>query len=109
MDAPVERTTSQSAAIAQELAVFVELERRSIGKPTQTALTVRWAQAVRLDRPRSVPADVVSRILALQRSGAKWAAIASELNTENGPTAQCRKRWYLATIRLAATEAGLAA
>jgi DNA invertase Pin-like site-specific DNA recombinase len=102
LDAPVDTTTPQGAAMAQVLAVFAELERRLIGERTKAALAVRRAQGVRLGRPRNLPTDVVSRIVESRRSGATWAAIASGLNTESVPTAQGGKCWYPATVRLVA-------
>lgn len=44
---------------------------------------------------------------ALRCNGATWASIASELNDEDVPTAQCGRYWYPATVRhvvLAAAE-----
>ena len=102
LDAPVDTTTPQGAAMAQVLAVFAELERRLIGERTKAALAVRKAQGVRLGRPRNLPTDVVSRIVESRRSGATWATIASGLNTDRVPTAQGGKCWYPATVRLVA-------
>ena len=102
LDAPVDTTTPQGAAMAQVLAVFAELERRLIGERTKAALAVRKAQGVRLGRPRNLPTDVVSRIAESRSSGATWAAIASRLNSDNVPTAQGGKCWYPATVRLVA-------
>ena len=102
LDAPVDTTTPQGAAMAQVLAVFAELERRLIGERTKAALAVRKAQGVRLGRPRNLSSDVVSRIVESRRSGATWAAIASGLNTDSVPTAQGGKCWYPATVRLVA-------
>ena len=44
LDAPVDTTTPQGAAMAQVLAVFAELERRLIGERTKAALAVKRAQ-----------------------------------------------------------------
>jgi hypothetical protein len=41
LDAPVDTTTPQGAAMAQVLAVFAELERRLIGERTKAALAVK--------------------------------------------------------------------
>lgn len=102
LDAPVDTTTPQGAAMAQVLAVFAELERRLIGERTKAALAVRRAQGVRLGRPRNLPSDVVSRIVESRHSGATWAAIASGLNADSVPTAQGGKCWYPATVRFVA-------
>lgn len=99
LDAPVDTTTPQGAAMAQVLAVFAELERRLIGERTKAALAIRRSQGVRLGRPQSLSADVIERIVARRRAGATLSAIARELNDENVPTAQGGKTWYPATIR----------
>ena len=109
LDAPVDTTTPQGAAMAQVLAVFAELERRLIGERTKAALAVRRSQGVRLGRPQTLSHDVVSRIVRSRLQGATWASIAGELNDELVPTAQGGKCWYPATVRhvaLAAEEAG---
>src|ERR1700688_4055499 len=61
LDAPVDTTTPQGAAMAQVLAVFAELERRLIGERTKAALAVRRSQGVRLGRPPTLSPDVVER------------------------------------------------
>lgn len=109
LDAPVDTTTPQGAAMAQVLAVFAELERRLIGERTKAALAVRRAQGVRLGRPQTLSQDVVARIVASRRNGATWTAIAAELNVEKVPTAQGGKCWYPATVRHVALAAEPAA
>lgn len=99
LDAPVDTTTPQGAAMAQVLAVFAELERRLIGERTKAALAVRRSQGVKLGRPRNLPDGVVSRIVDARQTGSTWAAIASDLNEQGIPTSQGGKRWYPATVR----------
>src|ERR1035438_8229854 len=82
LDAPVDTTTPQGAAMAQVLAVFAELERRLIGEPTRSALAVRKSQGVRLGRPTVLSNSLVHRIRKMRRSGSTWNAIASTLNYE---------------------------
>jgi DNA invertase Pin-like site-specific DNA recombinase len=48
LDAPVDTTTPQGAAMAQVFAVFAELERRLIAERTKAALAVKRSQGVRL-------------------------------------------------------------
>jgi DNA invertase Pin-like site-specific DNA recombinase len=103
LDANVDTTTPQGAAMTQVLAVFAELERRLIGERTKAALAVKKAQGVKLGRPRTLPAEVVERIRSARATGASWSAIARELNTAAVPTAQGGARWYPATVRLVAT------
>jgi len=99
LDAPVDTTTPQGAAMAQVLAVFAELERRLIGERTKVALAVRKSQGVQLGRPQTLPIEVRNRILSMRQSGMTFAAIAAQLNVERIPTAQGGIRWWPATIR----------
>ena len=109
LDAPVDTTTPQGAAMAQVLAVFAELERRLIGERTKAALAVRRAQGVRLGRPQTLSQAIVARIVASRGDGATWTAIAAELNDEGVPTAQGGRCWYPATVRYVALAAEAAA
>lgn len=99
LDAPVDTTTPQGAAMAQVLAVFAELERRLIGERTKAALAVRRAQGVRLGRPQTLPTDVRQRILSMRQSAMTLKAIATELNDECVPTSQGGRKWWPATVR----------
>jgi DNA invertase Pin-like site-specific DNA recombinase len=102
MDANVDTTTPQGAAMTQVLAVFAELERRLIGERTKAALAVKVAQGVKLGRPRTLPTEVAERIRTAHIAGASWSAIARELTAEGVPTAQGGARWYPATVRYVA-------
>jgi DNA invertase Pin-like site-specific DNA recombinase len=99
LDAPVDTTTPQGAAMAQVLAVFAELERRLIGERTKAALAVRRSQGVRLGRPKTLPQELVKRIVDARSEGATWTSISNKLNDESVPTAQGGKSWYPATVR----------
>jgi len=109
LDAPVDTTTPQGAAMAQVLAVFAELERRLIGERTKAALAVKRAQGVRLGRPPTLSAEIVGRIVAAREAGGNWSSIARELNADDVPTAQGGRRWYPATVRYVALSAEVAA
>jgi DNA invertase Pin-like site-specific DNA recombinase len=98
LDAPVDTTTPQGAAMAQVLAVFAELERRLIGERTKAALAVKKSQGVKLGRPRTLPVGVVARIVAARQSGASWSTIARDLDEHQVPTGQGGK-WWPATVR----------
>lgn len=102
MDANVDTTTPQGAAMCQVLAVFAELERRLIGERTKAALAVKKAQGVKLGRPRTLAPELVERIRAAHAGGASYSTIARELTTEGVPTAQGGARWYPATVRYVA-------
>ena len=106
LDAPVDTTTPQGAAMAQVLAVFAELERKLIGERTKAALAIKQSQGVRLGRPRTLPAEVVDRILVEREAGATWSAIADELNNAGVPTAQGGRQWHPATVRYVALSEG---
>ncbi len=99
LDAPVDTTTPQGAAMAQVLAVFAELERRLIGERTKAALAVRRAQGVRLGRPPLLPKELIARITRLRDDGLTWSSISESLNREGVPTAQGGECWYPATVR----------
>jgi DNA invertase Pin-like site-specific DNA recombinase len=109
LDAPVDTTTPQGAAMAQVLAVFAELERRLIGERTKAALAIKRAQGVRLGRPPKLSLEIVERILSERQAGGTWSAIARKLNDEGVPTAQGGLKWYPATVRYIAQAANTAA
>jgi len=102
LDANVDTTTPQGAAMTQVLAVFAELERRLIGQRTRDALAVRKAQGVKLGRPRTLDPGVVARIRHAHTGGEGWSKIARDLTAERVPTAQGGARWYPATVRYVA-------
>lgn len=95
----IDTSTPTGQATANVIATFAQLERRLIGQRTRDALAVRRAQGVRLGRPRTLPADVVARIVADRTAGLGWSAIGRALDAENVPTAQGGARWYPATVR----------
>lgn len=102
LDVSVDTTTPQGAAMAQILSVFAELERRLIGERTKAALAVKKVQGVQLGRPRTLPDDVVDRIVAAREKGETWRIIANDLNSDGVRTAQGGRAWYPATVRLVA-------
>jgi len=102
LDANVDTTTPQGAAMTQVLAVFAELERRLIGQRTREALAVCKAQGVKLGRPRTLPTEVVERIRTAHDEGQSWSKIARDLTDEGVRTAQGGARWYPATVRYVA-------
>ncbi len=98
-DLGVDTSTPAGEAMANVMATFAQLERRMIGQRTRDALAARRAQGVRLGRPRTLPAEVVARIVADRASGLGWSAIGRALDAESIPTAQGGARWYPATVR----------
>ena len=99
LDSPADLTTPTGEAMAGVLAVFAQLERRLIGERTRLALAERRKAGVVLGRPRSVPANVVERIVREYRAGASLASIARKLSAEAVPTAQGGARWHASTVR----------
>jgi len=99
LDLGVDTTTPAGEAMANVMATFAQLERRLIGQRTREALAAKRAQGVRLGRPRSLPDEVVSRIVILHDQGESWSAIARALDADAVPTAQGGARWYPATVR----------
>lgn len=99
LDAPVDTTTPQGAAMAQVLAVFAELERRLVGERTKSALAVRKSQGIRLGRPSHLPTELIQRILQMRSTGMTLRQIADLLNREQTPTGQGGKLWYAGTVR----------
>lgn len=98
-DLGVDTTTPAGEAMANVMATFAQLERRMIGQRTKDALAVRRSEGVRLGRPRSLPDDVVDRIVSARDVGATWSAIADELDHDGVATAHGGQRWYPATVR----------
>jgi DNA invertase Pin-like site-specific DNA recombinase len=98
LDVAVDTSTPAGEAMAHVLGTFGQLERRLIGQRTKDALAMRRAAGIRLGRPRTLPDDVVARIVALRMEGYTLQAIAGRLNDEGVPTAQGGRRWYPSTI-----------
>jgi len=98
-------TTPQGEAMASMSAVFAQLERRLISQRITEALAVKKAEGVQIGRPRSLPADVVARIVAERaQPDAKgrpvaFQAIADGLNRDGVPTAQGGRLWRPSSVQ----------
>jgi DNA invertase Pin-like site-specific DNA recombinase len=99
LDLGLDLSTPQGELVANVLASVAQWERRIIGVRTKEALAVKKAQGVRIGRPPTLPAQVVSRIRRERAKGKSLAAIAEGLNADRVPTAQGGRRWYPATVR----------
>lgn len=99
LDLGVDTTTAQGELMASVFSSFAQFERRLIGQRTKSALAVKAAQGVKLGRPRSLPDEVVDRIVRLHEAGEGWTAVARVLNAEQVPTAQGGASWHPATVR----------
>jgi DNA invertase Pin-like site-specific DNA recombinase len=84
--------------VANLLATFAQFERRLIGQRTKEALAAKRAQGVRLGRPRTMPDEVVTRIVSERASDKTLQAIADGLNADRVPTAQGGRQWWPQTV-----------
>jgi DNA invertase Pin-like site-specific DNA recombinase len=98
LDVGVDLSTAAGEAMANMTAVFAQLERRLIGERTRAALAVKKAEGKRLGRPRSLPPELVGRIVAQRSSGATLQAIANGLHADGVPTARGGACWRPCTI-----------
>ena len=99
LDLGVDTSTPAGEMMANILATFAQFERRMIGQRTKDALAQKRASGVRLGRPRSLPPQVIDRIVAEREAGGTLQAIADHLNAEMVPTAQGGQRWWPGTVR----------
>lgn len=106
LDIGLDTTTANGRMMAGIVAVVAEWERELIGQRTRDALAVKRMQGVTLGRPRTMPADLVTRMRRMRERGASYAGIAEKLNAERVPTAQGGQRWYPSTVRKALRPAG---
>jgi DNA invertase Pin-like site-specific DNA recombinase len=99
LDLGVDTSTPAGEMMANVLASFAQFERRLIGQRTREALAVKKAQGVILGRPKTVTAELTSRISALRAEGYRLTEIANVLNDENVPTVRGGRCWYASTVR----------
>lgn len=88
LDLGVDTNTPQGEAMAGQLVVMAQFERRLIGQRTKDALAVRRAQGIHTGRRSTLPDDVVQRILgdaARGRSNADIAPVAQRRRGPHGP------------------------
>lgn len=95
----LDMSTPTGEALAGNMFVFAQLERRLIGQRTAAALAVKRANGVRLGRPQTLPDDVVRRILNERSEGRTMAAIAASLTDDGVPTARGGSRWLPSSIQ----------
>lgn len=84
----IDMSTPMGEAMAGNVLVFAQLERRLIGQRTAAALAVKRANGVRLGRPQVLPDSTVQRILEERAQGRTMAAIAASLQADGVPTAK---------------------
>ena len=98
LDLGVDTTTPSGEMMANVLATFAQFERRLIGQRTRDALAARRAAGVVLGRRRSMPEEVLARIVAERAAGRSTPAIAAGLNADGVPTAHGGRQWYASTV-----------
>jgi DNA invertase Pin-like site-specific DNA recombinase len=99
LDLGVDTTTAQGQLVCHVMASFAEFERKLIGERTKAAMATLKARGVRVGRPRSLPDDVIDRIIRERSGGATLTALAERLTAEGVPTAHGSDRWYPSTVR----------
>jgi DNA invertase Pin-like site-specific DNA recombinase len=98
LDVDIDMTTPTGELMATVIAAMAQYEHRLIGQRTRDALAARRAEGVRLGRPRSLPDEVVARIVARHAAGASQSAIARELDADAVPTAHGGRRWRQSSV-----------
>jgi DNA invertase Pin-like site-specific DNA recombinase len=99
LDLGIDTTTIMGEAMATVAATFAQVERRRIGERTKEALAVRRSQGVRLGRPVSTPAELVSRIRTMREAGMTLQAVCDALNEEGVPTPRGGALWRPSSLR----------
>lgn len=83
---------------AHVLAAAAEYESELIGARTREGMAQRRAEGVHLGRPRSLPEDVVERIVRERAVGTSLRAVADALTADAVPTAHGGARWHASTV-----------
>lgn len=99
LDLGVDTTTPGGELVATLMASVAQWERRVIGERTKAGMAERKRQGVHCGRTRSLPVDVVERIVAAKAAGGSLSTIARELNAEAIPTAHGGSQWHASTVR----------
>lgn len=99
LDIGVDTSSLTGKAMAGMMAVFAELERGMIGQRTREALQAARERGTVLGRPRSLPDDVVQRIVGLSEAGSTLRAIAATLTREGVATAHGGREWHASSVR----------
>lgn len=84
---------------AHVLAAAAEYERDLIGARTREGMAQRRAEGVHVGRPRSLPLNVVERIVLDRAAGNTLKQIAERLTDEGVPTARGGVRWSISSVQ----------
>lgn len=99
LDLNIDTTAPSGALMANVMACFAEYERQLIGARTSAALQQLKSKGVRLGRPRTMPQEVIERVVNERDQGRTLAAIAHGLNSDGVPTARGGAQWYPSTVK----------
>jgi len=99
VDGTIDTSSAAGRFQTQIMGGVAELERALISDRTKAALAVKRAQGVRLGRPSSIPAEVVSRIVEARQRGASLRTIAAELTADAVPTVRGGTAWSGSTVQ----------
>jgi DNA invertase Pin-like site-specific DNA recombinase len=98
-DLGIDLSTPAGEFMANVMGSAAQWERRIISLRTKEALAVKRASGTRLGRPRTLPDDVVVRIIADREKGLSLSGIARQLNEEEVPTAHGGAKWHASTVK----------
>jgi DNA invertase Pin-like site-specific DNA recombinase len=99
LDRDIDLGTSSGRLNANIMASVAEWEADIISERTKDALAMKRAQGVKLGRPRTLPDDVVARIVAERQAGRSLPVIADGLTNGGVATARGGLRWYPSTVK----------
>jgi DNA invertase Pin-like site-specific DNA recombinase len=106
LDLGVDTSTPAGEMMANVLATFSQFERRLIGQRTREAMAQKKAAGQHMGRRRSMPQELVDRIVAERRAGATLQAIADGLTADAVAPVAGGTAWYPSTVRYALVAAG---
>lgn len=106
LDLGVDTSTPAGEMMANVLATFSQFERRLIGQRTKEAMAAKKAAGVHVGRPRTMPDEIVARIVAERASGRTLQAICDGLMADEIATPRGGRRWYPSVVRGVLTAEG---
>ena len=80
------------------LASAAQYERELNGARTREGMMQRKAEGVHIGRPRTLPAEVLDRIVADRAAGLSLGKIATALNADGIATAHGGRQWHASTV-----------
>jgi DNA invertase Pin-like site-specific DNA recombinase len=98
LDLGVDTTTAAGELVANVMASVAQWERRTIGDRTRVAMAEQAAAGVHIGRPRTLPDDVIARIVSERAEGRTLVAIADRLTADAVPTARGGPVWRASTV-----------